>query len=71
MLRQIDTAFFKLDTEHGIYREVRAFCAKGLTPEQQAQADFLHKIKPYVQAWYTTWHEAVLDQPFYCVNSRT
>ena len=38
-----------IDVE-GLYREVRAFCAKGLTPEQQAQADFLQKIKPYVQA---------------------
>ena len=59
-----------IDVE-GLYREVRAFCAKGLTPEQQAQADFLRKIKPYVQAWYGTWHEAMLDQPFYRVNSRT
>ena len=55
----------------GLYREVRAFCAKGLTPEQRAHADFLRKIKPYVQAWYGTWHEAMLDQPFYRVNSRT
>ena len=59
-----------IDVE-GLYREVRAFCAKGLTPEQQTQADFLRKIKPYVQAWYGTWHEAMLDQPFYRVNSRT
>jgi hypothetical protein len=31
----------------------------------------LQKIKPYVQAWYGTWHENMLDQPFYRVNSRT
>jgi cytosine/adenosine deaminase-related metal-dependent hydrolase len=55
----------------GLYREVRAFCAKGLTPEQRAHADYLRKIKPYVQAWYGTWHETMLDQPFYRVNSRT
>jgi hypothetical protein len=54
-----------------LYREVRTFCAKGLTPEQRAHADFLRKIKPYVPAWYGTWHEAMLDQPFYRVNSRT
>ena len=59
-----------IDVE-GLYREVRAFCAKGLTPEQRAHADFLRKIKPYVQAWYGTWHETMLDQPFYRVNSRT
>ena len=59
-----------IDVE-GLYREVRAFCAKGLAPEQRARADFLRKIKPYVQAWYGTWHEVMLDQPFYRVNSRT
>ena len=53
-----------------LYREVRAFCAKGLTPEQRAHAEFFRKIKPYVQAWYGTWHESMLDQPFYRVNSR-
>src|SRR5271169_3867498 len=55
-----------IDVE-GLYREVRAFCAKGLTPEQRARADLLQKIKPYVQAWYGTWHETMLDQPFYPV----
>ena len=59
-----------IDVE-GLYREVRAFCAKGLTPEQRAHADLLRKIKPYVQAWYGTWHETMPDQPFYRVNSRT
>ena len=59
-----------IDVE-GLYREVRAFCAKGLTPEQKARADLLRKIKPYVQSWYSTWHETMLDQPFYRVNSRT
>jgi hypothetical protein len=59
-----------IDVE-GLYREVREFCAKGLTPEQRARADLLRKIKPYVQAWYGTWHENMLDQPFYRVNSRT
>jgi len=59
-----------IDVE-GLYREVRTFCAKGLTPEQRARADFLKKIKPYVQAWYATWHETMLDQPFYRLNSRT
>jgi 5-methylthioadenosine/S-adenosylhomocysteine deaminase len=59
-----------IDVE-GLYREVRAFCAKGLTPEHRARADLLRKIKPYVQAWYGTWHANMLDQPFYRVNSRT
>jgi len=54
----------------GLYREVRAFCARGLTPEQRARADLLARIKPYVQAWYGTWHETMLDRPFYRVNSR-
>ena len=53
-----------------LYREVRAFCAKGLTSEQRARADLLARIKPYVQAWYATWHQNMLDRPFYRVNSR-
>jgi 5-methylthioadenosine/S-adenosylhomocysteine deaminase len=54
----------------GLYREVRAFCAKGLTQEQRERAHLLARIKPYVQAWYRTWHENMLDQPFYRANSR-
>jgi cytosine/adenosine deaminase-related metal-dependent hydrolase len=53
-----------------LYREVRAFCAKGLTSEQRARADLLARIKPYSQAWYATWHQNMLDRPFYSVNSR-
>jgi cytosine/adenosine deaminase-related metal-dependent hydrolase len=54
----------------GLYREVRAFCARGLTAEQRARADLLARIKPYVQAWYGSWHKDMLEQPFYRVNSR-
>ena len=54
----------------GLYREVRAFCAKGLTQEQRARADLLARIKPYVQAWYGTWQQDMVDRPFYRVNSR-
>jgi 5-methylthioadenosine/S-adenosylhomocysteine deaminase len=55
----------------GLYREVRAFCARGLTPEQRARADLLARIKPYVQAWYESWHRDMVETPFYRVNSRT
>jgi len=54
----------------GLYREVRAFCAKGLTPEQRARADLLARIKPYVQSWYGTWHHGMVDNPFYAVNGQ-
>jgi hypothetical protein len=54
----------------GLYREVRAFCAKGLTPEQRARADLLARIKPHVQAWYRTWDLNMVDQLFYSVNGR-
>jgi cytosine/adenosine deaminase-related metal-dependent hydrolase len=54
----------------GLYREVRAFCAKDLTPEQRARADLLGRIKPYVQAWYDGWHRDMVEMPFYRVNSR-
>jgi 5-methylthioadenosine/S-adenosylhomocysteine deaminase len=53
-----------------LYREVRAFCARGLTPEQRARADTLRRIKPYVQAWYKDWEKPVLGTPFYTINSR-
>jgi hypothetical protein len=59
-----------IDVE-ALYGEVRAFCAKGLTPAQRARADLLARIKPHVQAWYDSWHETMLDRPFYRVNSRT
>ncbi|MGH7038633.1 MAG: amidohydrolase family protein [Stellaceae bacterium] len=53
----------------GLYREVRACCAKGLTREQRERADLLARIKPYVQSWYGGWHRGMVDEPFYCVNS--
>ena len=40
-------------------------------PSSGRTPTFFAKIKPYVQAWYSTWHETMLDQPFYRVNSRT
>ena len=64
-----DHRLLTIDVE-ALYREVRAFCAKGLTPEQRARAGLLARIKPFVQAWYGTWHENMLDGPFYRVNSR-
>jgi cytosine/adenosine deaminase-related metal-dependent hydrolase len=48
--------------------EVRKFCAKGLTPEHRARADFLQKIKPYMRTWYAGW-EGRQEAPFYRVNS--
>jgi 5-methylthioadenosine/S-adenosylhomocysteine deaminase len=59
-----------IDVE-GLYREVRAFCAKGLTPQQRAHADFFRKIKPYAQAWYATWHETMLDALRCCAVVRS
>jgi 5-methylthioadenosine/S-adenosylhomocysteine deaminase len=59
-----------IDVE-ALYREVRDFCAKGLTPQQRARADLLARIKPYAQAWYGSWHRDMVHRPFYAVNSRT
>ncbi len=50
--------------------EVRRFCAKELPPEQKARVELLARVKPYMQAWYSTWHEGMTDSPFYRVNSR-
>ena len=54
----------------GLYREIRAFCAKGLTPEQRTRADLLARVKPHAQTWYAGWHDGLVDRPFYRVNSR-
>jgi cytosine/adenosine deaminase-related metal-dependent hydrolase len=59
-----------IDVE-SLYREVRDFCAKGLTAEQRARADLLARIKPYAQEWYRTWHQDMVERPFYRVSSRT
>ncbi len=59
-----------IDVE-ALYREVRDFCAKGLTREQRARTDLLARIKPYAQAWYADWHRELVERPFYRVNSRT
>jgi 5-methylthioadenosine/S-adenosylhomocysteine deaminase len=58
-----------IDVE-ALYREVRDFCGRGLTGEQRSRADLLARIKPYAQAWYATWHQDMVDRPFYAVNSR-
>jgi hypothetical protein len=55
--------------DEGLYREVRAFCAKASRPSSGVPIS--RKIKPYVQAWYSTRHETMLDQLFYRINSRT
>jgi 5-methylthioadenosine/S-adenosylhomocysteine deaminase len=52
-----------------LFREVRDFCSRGLAEEHQKRADMLAKIKPYAQKWYRTWHEGMVDKPFYRVNS--
>lgn len=53
-----------------LFREVKAFCEKGLTEEQRKRAEMLARIKPYAQKWYRDWHEGMVDEPFYRVNSR-
>jgi cytosine/adenosine deaminase-related metal-dependent hydrolase len=51
-----------------LFAEVRDFCAKGLTDEHRKRAEMLARIKPYAQKWYKTWHEGMVEQPFYRVN---
>jgi 5-methylthioadenosine/S-adenosylhomocysteine deaminase len=64
-----DKALKMLDTG-ALFREVREFCAKGLTEEHRKRADMLARIKPYAQKWYKGWDEPVVKEPFYRVNSR-
>ena len=53
-----------------LYREIRAFCDKGLSPEQRARADLLAELKPHVQQWYAGWEDGMAEAPFYRVNGR-
>jgi 5-methylthioadenosine/S-adenosylhomocysteine deaminase len=64
-----DRVLRTIDVE-AIYKEVREYCARGLSAEQRARADILRRIKPYVQAWYRDWEKPVLGTPFYAINSR-
>ncbi|MFA5027144.1 MAG: amidohydrolase family protein [Candidatus Methylomirabilota bacterium] len=64
-----DRRVLSIDAE-ALSREVREVCGRPLPPEQAARAAMLRRIKPYVQAWYRTWHEGMVASPFYAVNSR-
>jgi cytosine/adenosine deaminase-related metal-dependent hydrolase len=58
-----------LDVE-ALFAEVRGFCSKGLPEEHRRRADLLARIKPYAQKWYSGWHDEMVSEPFYRVNSR-
>jgi cytosine/adenosine deaminase-related metal-dependent hydrolase len=64
-----DRAIRTIDVE-ALHREVRAACARGLTPAQRERADLLRRLKPHVQDWYRGWEKPVLGTPWYAVNSR-
>jgi len=53
-----------------LYAEIRAFCAKGISPEQRAFAEGFARVKPHIQRWYRGWDGPVMGRPHYPVNSR-
>lgn len=59
----------KLLDAPALFAEVRAFCSRGLQQEHRSRADMLARIKPYAQKWYAGWHEGMVSEPFYRVNS--
>ncbi len=61
--------FQQLDIE-ALFREVRAFCASGVSDAQHQRMAQLQRLKPYVQAWYESWEDGMVDEPFYRFNSR-
>jgi hypothetical protein len=61
----------KLLDVKALFAEVREFCSKGLPEEHRKRADMLARIKPYVQKWYAGWHDRMVNEPFYRVNSRS
>ena len=64
-----DRRILSIDVET-LHRDVREVCSRPLPPEQAARAAMLLRIKPYMQAWYRTWHEGMVAAPHYAVNSR-
>jgi len=60
----------KLLDVKALFTEVREFCARGLGEEHRKRADMLSRIKPYAQKWYSGWHDDMVREPFYRVNSR-
>jgi cytosine/adenosine deaminase-related metal-dependent hydrolase len=52
-----------------LFTEVREFCSRGLSEEHRRRADMLARIKPYAQKWYQGWHQGMVNEPFYRVNS--
>ena len=64
-----DRRFTELDVE-ALFREVRAFCDRGLPAEHRERAEMLGRVKPYAQAWYKGWADEVMGEPFYRFNSR-
>jgi len=64
-----DRRILSIDVET-LHRDVREVCSRPLPPEQAARAAMLLRIKPYMQAWYRTWHEGMVAAPYYAVNSR-
>lgn len=52
-----------------LFREVRAFCERGLPPEHRARAEMLAKIKPHMHAWYRGWDAGQVERPYYRMNS--
>lgn len=64
-----DRRVLSIDVE-ALYREVREAAGRPMPSEQAARAAMLLRIKPYMQAWYRTWHEGMVTSPHYAVNSR-
>jgi len=52
------------DRREGLYREVREFCAKGPHTSAAGARRLASQDQTLCQAWYRSWHENMLDQPF-------
>lgn len=65
-----DGRFTEYDVD-ALYREVRAFCNKGIPERVRAQQEPVRRLMPY----YQRWHNAMLkhldvSEPFYMLNGR-
>ena len=65
-----DGRFVDYDVD-ALYREVRAFCDKGLSDEQKARQKALARLMPYHQRWHNAMLEHLdVTEPFYRMNGR-
>ena len=65
-----DRRFVDYDVD-ALYREVRAFCDKGVSPAAAKDADAMKRLMPHHQRWHNAMLKHLdVSEPFYLMNGR-